>query len=764
MKQAVLPHEMDIYFDEQITGDIVGKVKNIEDKEDYQLLILEECIISLSGYTIPNQDKADISRFYSNGIKVYNNSHIDLKIGNTISISGDISKFQKASNPGQFDEYQYNKILKYDYKVYCETAEIIGEEYSVYHNFLHNIKIKIFNVYDTILPSKNAGVLSAMILGDKASLDPDIKDLYQTHGISHILSISGLHVSLIGMALYKLLRSLGLNISLSTLLSIIFIYSYGLLTNFSVSTSRAIIMLCALLISHIIGRTYDLISAASLSALIILINNPLQTFSTGFLLSYGAVLAIGLIYPSLQQIFKIKNKFLKSLVDSTLFSLSVQIMTLPILLYFFFELSTYSILFNIILIPFVSLIIILAIIGGVLGVIYLPLASFFLGGAYYILNFYEWILNIANRFPLHTLVIGRPEATLILTYYIILFLFILLNYWKQNTYSHLILILLLIVFIPSANNNMEVTFLDVGQGDGIFIESNNGTTYLVDGGSSSEKQVGKHRIIPFLKSKGITKLDYVFISHLDEDHINGIIEIIDEMDPETISGNVAIDTLILPKILEDRKGDIIEKYETTELPNYKKYLSEDQIYERLITNAEQKGVNLVYMQEGDYIKEGDILIKCLHPEKDRYYFDKNSGSLVISVNYDEFDMLLTGDIEGIGEDILNDVLLGQLNKPGNTEEYNDLENIQIRYDILKVAHHGSKNSTYNEFLNITNPRYSIISAGKNNSYGHPHEDLLLRLDNVGSKVYDTISGGAITVYTDGKNMQIKSYRSEDNLD
>ncbi len=727
MKQATTINEMDNYFEDEIYANIIGKVKNIEDKEKYQLIIIEECIIDINNSNLDSNSKT--LKFYSKGIKVFNNNPINSKIGNTISISGNLAKFQKATNPGQFDEYSYNKILKHDYKVYCDSIEIVNEEYSPYHDFLYKIKKKMFHVYETILPLKNSGVLSAMILGDKTSLDSNIKELYQTHGISHILAISGLHVSLIGMTFYKGLKRLGFRISLAVIVSIIFIYSYGVLTNFSVSTSRAVIMLFIALISNILGRTYDSLSAASLSALIILMDNPLQIYSTGFLLSYGAILGISLIYQPLSMGINIQNKALKAIVDSILVSLSVQIMTLPILLYFFFEISTYSILFNVLLIPFVSVIIILAILGGLVGLLNLQIASIFLAGTYYLLNFYEWILNIASNFPRHILIIGRPDLTIIITYYLVLFIYILINYWKPKKYSYYILFLLMVIFIPYPSNNLEAVFLDVGQGDGIYMEVNN-FTYLIDGGSSDIKEVGKYRLIPFLKSKGINSLDYVFVSHFDHDHVSGIFELMEEMDRENPSGNILINNLILPKLTEGNTNSI------------SKLLTQDDLYKRCITIAKDKGINIIFMKEGDFIKNGHLMISCLNPLEDYYYLDKNSSSLVLSVSYNNFDMLLCGDIEGNGENLLNNTLL---------ERNDDF------YNVLKVAHHGSKNSTYKEFLNIVNPSISIISCGKNNSYGHPHEELIDRLNAADSKIYTTIDGGAISVYSDGEYYKIESF-------
>lgn len=712
-KQAFLENEMDIYFDEKVEANIVGKIKTIEDKEDYQLLLLKDCTI-----TINSKDKN--KQFKNISIKVYNNSPIISRIGNKVSLRGQVIKFQKASNPGQFDEYQYNKILKTDYKVYCDYIELVNQEYSFYHNFLHKIKKKVFNIYDKTLPKEKSGILSAMILGDKSNLEEDIKELYQQHGISHILAISGLHVSIIGISLYNILKKIGLKTNLSVFLSIIIIYSYGILTDFSVSTNRAVIMLFILLIAKIIGRTYDLLSAVSLSALIILIQNPLEIFCTGFLLSFGAVLGIGLIYPAFSKLNKINNKLIKGLVDGLLISISIQIMTLPVLLYFFFEISTYSILLNIILLPFVSIIITFGIIAGVLGIVYFPLAKFFLGIVFYLLEFYEEVLNIASYFPKNSLLIGRPKSEIIITYYTILILYILLNYWKENKYSHALLPLLIMLFIPFPSNNLELVFLDVSQGDGIFLETSNGSRYLFDGGSADVKEVGKYRIIPFLKSKGIKKLDYVFISHFDKDHINGIIELMD-------TTNLQIKTLVLPYSYKNYSND--------------SKISEDKLFVECIRLATEKDIKILYMKEGDFIKNDEILIRCLHPVENIFYSSKNENSMVLDICHKEFNVLLTGDVEGKGEKLL----------------YETLYNEKSRYDVLKVAHHGSNSSSPKELLSLIKPKISLISCGKNNSYGHPHVELLERLDDIGSEVFITYESGAVTIKTDGNRMIVEEF-------
>lgn len=299
-------------------------------------------------------------------------------------------------------------------------------------------------------------------------------------------------------------------------------------------------------------------------------------------------------------------------------------------------------------------------------------------------------MNIGNYFPKNSLILGRPKTFVIITYYIILFLYITSNYWKKNKYSHVLVGFLLIIFIYNPNNDLEISFLDLGQGDGIFLETNEGNTYLFDGGSANVKQVGKYRIIPFLKSKGINEIDYAFISHFDKDHVSGIIEILEEMDNK----NIEIETLVIASSYEEAEhGEDVLSDELC-----------DELYLECIRLAKEKGVKRIYMKEGDFIKNGDLLIKCLHPIANRPYSSKNSNSLVLDVSYKKFNLLLTGDIEDEGENFLNGVLSSQKNLYFNEK---------LEYNILKVAHHGSKNSISEGFLKILLMCYNFDIINKN---------------------------------------------------
>lgn len=698
MGDVVRPPPMDLAFEDKVVGRLNGEVIMNVAKQNSNVLHLKDVTVELADKNIYRCDK----------VLIYYRESKEYLIGNKVTVYGTIQKFSKATNPGQFNEELYNRIQKIDYKVMAEEIEIIDSGYRPFYVFLSRVKERILKVFEELLDDRESGVISAILLGERHLLEDEVKDLYQENGISHLLSISGLHISLIGMAVYNLLKKMKAGLPISTFACLVFIYSYGILTNFSVSTNRAIVMLSVSLLARIFGRSYDMLSAMSLSALIILLQNPMEIFSAGFLLSFGSVLGIALIMPSFKSIIQSKNK----IIDSILISLSVQLMTLPLMLYFFFQLPIYSTLINLILLPLMSMLVISSLIAGTAGLIYLPLGIFLIGGANYILKFYEGVCSFASRLPKNLITPGQPELLLIFLYYFVIVIFLLLV--KKGAGRKTLLLLffaVLLLIIPKKNPGLTVTMLDVGQGDGIFMETETGTRFLIDGGSSDVNQVGTYRIQPYLLSQGVDRLDYAFVSHYDHDHISGLKDLLE-------GTRIKINHLILPK-LEEGVLDSEAQIELEEL-------------------AREKSCNILYIKAGDIIREGDLHIRCLHPAEDYNIRTNNGYSVVLSLNYKEFDMLLTGDLEADGEELLMEMLEG-------------------KYDVLKVAHHGSKNSSGEEFLNLIKPRYSLISCGKNNRYGHPHVELLERLDDIGSEAIVTYESGAITIRTDGERMELEKY-------
>ncbi len=702
MEAQLQPSRLENAFIQEAPCELAGRIHMIIQKSSGRALYLDHVTVSL------NQGE----NYPCEAVIAYTSDNQIYQIGNRILLKGSLQKFTRASNPGQFDEQLYYRIENIDFKVFADQIKISDQSYSKYQEGLAQLKTRLIQVYDTLLGDREAGILIAMLLGEKFLLDDELKELYQTGGISHILAISGLHVSLIGLGIFRLLKLCRLRLPASTLLTIAFLYSYGVLTNFSVSTNRSVVMMIVLLLANLLGRTYDILSALALSALLILLQNPLQLFSVGFLLSYCAVLGISLLFPGFKRIFPFKSKIL----DSVLVSASATLATSPAVLYFYYQFPTYGILTNLLILPFITILTLTSLLAGVAGLFWLPLGTFLIGGPNYILKLYEGICRLNAGLPGSLLTIGRPGKAVLLIDIFLLFLFIYKSRLNIKRYQLIYpFIGLLLLFLPHFDRGLEITMLDVGQGEAIYMESR-GNHYLIDGGSSDIRKVGTYRLLPFLKYRGVTRLDYAIVTHCDEDHINGLKELMDEE-------RFRIDRLVLPAIAD-----------------------KDEDYLALEKLAGDKKIPVYYMKEGDILSDGILNILCLHPFTGETVTSGNSYSTVLSLNYKSFDMLLTGDLEEKGEDRIREYLLkGYYRKKYRITPAMD-------YEVLKVAHHGSKYSTDREFLKIIKPKISLISCSKNNRYGHPHDELLERLEEIGSEVIITYEGGALTIRTDGKSM------------
>ncbi|MCD8249945.1 MAG: MBL fold metallo-hydrolase, partial [Lachnospiraceae bacterium] len=282
--------------------------------------------------------------------------------------------------------------------------------------------------------------------------------------------------------------------------------------------------------------------------------------------------------------------------------------------------------------------------------------------------------------------------------------------------SAALLALPLLLICVRIHTGLQITMLDVGQGDGIFLRSPGGTTFLMDGGSSGVLSVGTYRILPYLKYEGVGRLDYLMISHMDSDHISGIEELLaDSMTP----GGIRIGTAVLPCLAE-----------------------KDEAYEEMEALLTEAGVEILYMKTGDVLASEGFSLTCLWPSPSAHSDDRNELSLVLLAEYKDFDMLLTGDI---GEETERALLEARL---------------LSQAEVLKTAHHGSRYSTSEEFLEVVQPTVSLISCSSANTYGHPSEETLARLEAVGSTTFITKDCGAISVWTDGEKVSVRGYLEE----
>ncbi len=665
------------------------------------------------------------------------------QIGTYVQIEGQCRQFKCARNPGEFDSRDYYRILKISYRITdAKVKGTYGSPDSLREG-LYRLRCYFEGNLDKCLNEQDAGIMKAVLLGDKNELDDEIKDIYKRNGVIHVIAISGVHISLIGMTLYKLLRKTSLWLIPSAVVSIVVMYLYGVMCGMSTSAFRAILMFSVRLLADMIGRTYDMLSALSLAAIMLLIEQPLYIRHSGFLMSFGAILAIGYILPAFPEVIqKGKLKFISA-------PLAISLVTFPVYISCYYTFPVYSIVINLMIIPLVSLLMLFGILCIVLGGFFGPLGVLVGYVDHFILKWFLLCCNAGDMLPGNIWYIGAKERWQIAVYLVALIIFVAVMHYKDrianvvkteekivNIARYAVLVAGFLILCIRIKPPLKITAVDVGQGDGIVIETND-FNCMIDGGSTSKTELAKYSLIPFLSHEGIGALDAVILTHEDEDHMSGILEMMDTMGQR--QGNIRIKNLILPNIDEVSKGD-----------NYKS----------LVKRAEELSIPVSYIKQGDEISLGGsvwdrqrqgwgslhkgMTLKCIGPVSGMITNEPNAYSTILLLKYGNFSALFTGDVEGSGQDNLKTYIRE------NPDEFSDLT-------LLKVAHHGSEYTTDEEFLNLIKPRISLISCGENNRYGHPHEALVDRLEAVETMIYRTDQGGAITINVSRNRISVDTF-------
>lgn len=704
------------------------------------------------------------------------------EIGSEVIVEGLFTAYESASNPGEFDFEKYSRangiggtlteavILQKSRK-----HSKIGEALFWLREFLGERLCAVF-------PEKEAGVMKTMLLGDRSDLDPELKKLYREGGIVHILSISGLHITLLGMGIYRLLRKIGAPNGVAAVAGGVFLALYGIMTGMSVSACRAIGMFLLRMLSLLLGRTYDLLTALSVLAAGMLCLNPGYLLHSGFWLSFGSLFGVGCILPVLEDLAEepewltrsrekkealrwemendsLRGKYARFFAamktgfwngvcslgqaggDGLRGGSAVLLATLPLQLYFYYEIPTYSMAVNLLVLSCMGLVVISGFLAMITGLRWFGiLDTIVLGG-------FEQLCRGVERLPFHTWNPGAPEIWQIALYYIGLTgaLFGALRWKKVRTerrekgipegyrLKKRFLLKWFILLLPAAVLALPVhrmtglTFLDVGQGDAVCIRLENGQTWIYDCGSTSRSRVGENVLIPYLKHQGIDRINGVFLSHDDRDHRSGLFELFESAK----SGDIRIDRVILPELGNAEDTDCFAE----------------------IMELGQAGCfDVLFVKAGDKIRSGGSSFLVLNPRKkagktaQEGTTDKNAMSLCILAEITRGEkkagVLLTGDVEGEGEK----VLLEELVKQG------------VNFvNVLKCAHHGSKNATSEEFLNCISVQTAVISCGRKNSYGHPHREVLERLEDAGVRIFRTDESGAVSLHVREGGIYVETF-------
>lgn len=626
--------------------------------------------------------------------------------GSCVRMTGKVQSFARGENPGQYDEYEYGKAQGIGARFQAASVEVLGKKGYFFSGQLWKLRQQLRKIYERLLPEEEAGILDAMLLAEKGMLSEETKDQYRKAGISHILAVSGLHFTLLGMLMFRGLKQAGAGFWISTGVSVLLVVLYGCLTGFGISVTRAVIMLSLSLLSGVFGRTYDAASALAFAALVILWRQPLQLFQAGFLMSFGAVAGILLLGPVFE---RMQLKFLGG-------SLAVQVVLTPILLWFYYEIPVYSIVLNLIILPFMSLVLVSGLAAGIVGSISLIPGRFLAGSTFFLLKGYELICRINEALPLNTWLTGRPEGWQLLLYYMGVLIFYLCCRRSRRKSSLFWLGALLLVFAVR-DRELSVTFLSVGQGDCAVIQQGS-MTLVMDAGSSVKN--GADKILsPYLRYHGDNHIEYLFLSHTDSDHYSMLKEVLEKMIAD--SSDIFIETIVMSSA-----G------------------SEEQSYQMLLDLAEEAEVPILFMSAGDMIRFEELKLHCLYPDKNcGVVADTNEASLILALETNQSLYLFTGDASAAGERAAIKKWKELPAAAGALKTENTGESGSKVY--LKAAHHGSRYSSSQELLALLPGGTAVLSCGKGNSYGHPHTETLERMEAENIQTYITWQTGAVRI-------------------
>ncbi len=630
--------------------------------------------------------------FSEENIILYSDNSETIKGNRIIKVRCNVAENQLTKNRMLFNYENYLRSKKIRAVVFTEgDAEIIDENYSFLNNISNKFKSYTENTFYSNLNKNNAEIILSIILGDVNYLDDEVYDNIKVMGLAHIFAVSGTHIVLMYIFLLNAFKFVFTR-RISWILSWILIWFYGFLIGFPLSVMRALVMFTLLFGSEILYRKYNSLNSIGLAALILTLYNPFWIFDAGFMLSFSAALSF-IIF---SKYIKVKNTVLKNLY----MYLFLQIFTLPVIVYYFNFIPVMGVLYNLLLLPVFTVIMIygfiLLIFNSFFNIILIVPFKIF----DYILYSLRFIIDFSEKIAFNGLIFPTMSLCHIIFFYIALFFMIYLHNnesCKCKKYGIAAIIsfyFIAYIMIPMMDNSLYFNVVDVGQGLFTTIKYK-GLNIIADCGSTSSKEMGEYIAIPYLTKRGIKGIDGLFVSHWDEDHYNG---------------------------LDDIQKSHIKVKKIFSSTNYEGY------------NDVQK------LSVGHEMKFDDNLkMEILWPYENLILGNINNSSLVISINYKNINILIPGDIEEEAEYAI----------------YSDLKH----YDIVVVPHHGSKTSSTAQFVDSVKPQIAVLSYGRN-YYGIPHEEIILRYESAGSKIFSTFEHGEINVILKDKNLYYNTYINE----
>lgn len=771
-----------------------GKVMYVEEQEKKWKLLLSACIVDTAlekkNFSLKNEEKYQKRNdLHFQKLILYlpkestGEGSMPLPLpGQICSVKGHFLELSPATNEGEFSLPSYYKGEGISGVFQAKTIELVRGESSPFAKELFTLKQSLGNRIDALFPEETAGFLKSLFLGERSGITLSEKSLYQSAGISHILAISGLHLSLLGGFFYRLLRKTKLSSLLSSLITSFFLFSYFLFTGSSHSAFRALFMLFLRFAAIQLGKGKDLLSQLSFALLFLLWLNPLSLYSIGMQCSFFTLFVFFLLeerpgkavrkkkekalskfckkhalgfskHPSLLLKFpaylsKLFPCLLSTLPHRLQGSFLFYLALLPLFSLTQFSFPLYAPLLNLLLLPLLPFFFLLGAVSIFLS--YLPEQDFLLlrllsFSSRFLLNLLFQIFHLFMKkslaLPFSQILLGKMQALSVMFYF--LFLYLLFFFPKAKSLSLLLslgFLLSLPLYLPRPPKELEIAALDVGQGDG-FVLRKGALVFTIDNGSTSKNLFPEQIFFPYCKAKRIQHIDYALLTHCDRDHISGIQALLEK------NPSISLSHLILPaSALQDHRYDLLKRLAYNHGADVSYW---------------QKGDELVFSEQGICLsakktawaknpstskKRGpdttghQLHIRCFYPNDASYMEEANAHSIGCLLEYGHFRMLFTGDMPKESEEAL-------------LENCRETEASPI-VDVLKLAHHGSKTSSCPSFLSETRAKFALFSYGKKNRYGHPHKSTVENCKKYRLFPLETAKLGEILIKTNGEQFEI----------
>lgn len=771
-----------------------GKVMYVEEQEKKWKLLLSSCIVDTAlekkNSSIKNEEKYQKRNdLHFQKLILYlpkestGEGSMPLPLpGQICSVKGHFLELSPATNEGEFSLPSYYKGEGISGVFQAKTIELVRGESSPFAKELFTLKQSLGNRIDALFPEETAGFLKSLFLGERSGITLSEKSLYQSAGISHILAISGLHLSLLGGFFYRLLRKTKLSSLLSSLITSFFLFSYFLFTGSSHSAFRALFMLFLRFAAIQLGKGKDLLSQLSFALLFLLWLNPLSLYSIGMQCSFFTLFVFFLLeerpgkavrkkkekalskfckkhalgfskHPSLLLKFpaylsKLIPCLLSTLPHRLQGSFLFYLALLPLFSLTQFSFPLYAPLLNLLLLPLLPFFFLLGAVSIFLS--YLPEQDFLLlrllsFSSRFLLNLLFQIFHLFMKkslaLPFSQILLGKMQALSVMLYF--LFLYLLFFFPKAKSLSLLLslgFLLSLPLYLPKPPKELEIAALDVGQGDG-FVLRKGALVFTIDNGSTSKNLFPEQIFFPYCKAKRIQHIDYALLTHCDRDHISGIQALLEK------NPSISLSHLILPaSALQDHRYDLLKRLAYNHGADVSYWQKGDELVfsEQGICLSAKKTAwaenPSTSKKRGPDTKGHQLHIRCFYPNDFSYIEEANAHSIGCLLTYGHFRMLFTGDMPKEAEEAL-------------LENCREAEASPI-VDVLKLAHHGSKTSSCPSFLSETRAKFALFSYGKKNRYGHPHKNTVENCQKYRLFPLETAKLGEILIKTNGEQFEI----------